>query len=1067
MKRRYGLPFKGFVSGQRRYTVDPGKVTENSHDYVLIPSEGKFVKRRGTMRAGWCFTGNGVITSRFEAGVTINDIYARQVIELKSDAISDGYPTHLVLYENDGTAGMVLWDSAEPFPVNNCSMVANSNIMTTATANGFEDVTLGTRVQITGIPTTVVAQVIQIDSTTQIRLNWETATAIVSQQATIGGVDHGLNRRIGSSWGSNHYPGRKHIVPVPGKTNRLKAASERALTALGSRRVVTVADWMYFGNCNLGHMPMKWGMDWQDRLNSGSRKERYYPAMNLPPLWMNVTQGTSQASGAFGFKSGKTYFFSCMFKYRDGSWSRPFVPQDKPAQGTNFFGRLDITQDCDSLTITIPIGPKDVVARAILRTAAGSPPALVDVAGNSLLGFCAIVDNNYETSYTLTDANDGGLAFDPVLVRFDHTMMPPTRYLWSGDQRMWGGYLKPSIGSILICPKDNVDEDSPSADYQFDYVNTIGLPGTFVLTLRKGANTTAIALTGTTSTVQDLLDAINSTTDTGANGGAWAAVLVPGADQGLSLQHMLDTTTIDYGDAAAGRQKATSNALPGLITIDPASTPIANLETRKRTIWFTMGGPGLTGHSPNLSIKNFRDAPARWGYFVGGASLLDGQIVCFSKAIGIVRNIRGGKSGLDDDYRLESFNENRGCISDASIVQGDGWVGYMTVDGYVVTDGTREVVISYDLYHPADNYGAFKGTIKNCIAAEATNDGEAAARYISASLIESRLHLCFDATGASTDFRPGNTNVGSSYGDIVMIYDFSQGAPGSGLQEVLDSEGKPFGWSAPLTVGPNWTSGPVGGVCGLVRRLNNDSTKPRVIYANGYLEATLARPGGAINRLHEPVGYDQTKTARGNSTSVFTADAVLDGVVTAGTLSHVTPMALGGLWLSTSGTNIRRGSTIASEPTTTLVSLTHGGSVSEVEVSVGADTGFVVGAEIPSILFGASDFCESLGYKRMRNATVLYRTTNASAKGKIGGTNRRDRATSFSVTLPVSASAGGVGTAELFARKRIDIPTSNSNNGELVEFYLGELSDSVDPSGGDPIEFWGLEAEVDEVTTYR
>jgi hypothetical protein len=212
--------------------------------------------------------------------------------------------------------------------------------------------------------------------------------------------------------------------------------------------------------------------------------------------------------------------------------------------------------------------------------------------------------------------------------------------------------------------------------------------------------------------------------------------------------------------------------------------------TEPRGVMFTSAEPG---HARNAGGSFYSTIPhleasAEAGILVGLAALsnLTNTILglaIYSNAIYRIENPRGGNTALDADIRMRPLNKSRGCIAEDSIVEGDGWVGYMTDDGYVVTDGLSERVISRDVWNVANpalgEFGQEIGLSRASVARDGDDSNVHALNY------GGRLHL---------SYRKGVTGIPNRR----LLYDYSPGISANGLQEVMLSEREAYGWSAPL-----------------------------------------------------------------------------------------------------------------------------------------------------------------------------------------------------------------------------------------------------------------------------
>lgn len=227
--------------------------------------------------------------------------------------------------------------------------------------------------------------------------------------------------------------------------------------------------------------------------------------------------------------------------------------------------------------------------------------------------------------------------------------------------------------------------------------------------------------------------------------------------------------------------------------------------TLKQAVEFTGASPGEAPYAPDrFFVGNVRSVPARAGVFMGGGPLLNGAICWYSHGISRLANVRGGKTGADEDYRNEVWTWDDGAISPYSIIHGNGWTGALTRQGFVVTDGTRRANISLDIHNPTTGRGDLAYEIAACENA-ANTDGDDYGFF--AHVESGRIWISFRRSGS------GSTC------DCVMCYDFSPSIDSVGVAQVLRPDGSPYGWSTHLEY--NWrehTNAAIAGAIGSVRR---------------------------------------------------------------------------------------------------------------------------------------------------------------------------------------------------------------------------------------------------------
>ena len=257
----------------------------------------------------------------------------------------------------------------------------------------------------------------------------------------------------------------------------------------------------------------------------------------------------------------------------------------------------------------------------------------------------------------------------------------------------------------------------------------------------------------------------------------------------------------------------------------------------KRSLWISAQRPSIDARmTTSLTANAFyndpahrRSPPAKAGHFMGLRALEVGGVAAYSRAVYLFSNRRDGNSGEDIDYRFAPINRRRGCISPYSLVEGDGWVGYLTRDGYVVTDSSRrEVIITGALHNPSVRTGTAGhldlGVLKyelEASGASADSDGD-----------DYGFHAWLDGTKLVISYR---FDAATRY---RQEYDFSPTSSASGLAEVLRPDGTPYPWSAPLTT-------PV--VAGVSVGANSSTTPARHF---GFLDTNAGSTGdGQIQQL--------------------------------------------------------------------------------------------------------------------------------------------------------------------------------------------------------------------------
>jgi len=761
VKFDFGLPFAGYQSSVPATEVPRDKAASGSFDYRFSPTEGKFVRRPGSSQLGDSGAA-GLLPSKWGA-------IPRQVIEFKSDSLTDGYPTYGVVFTDEtDKEGQFYYRST----------------------NGNVNKTLGDEFGTTHYP------------------------------VSAGGTNDASNIRLKylPTWSEN----------TGDNLTRFADADARKVTLAGTRRMLRSGKRLYFPSHQ--GTPVMWDGKFNETSDAGTEKSRLLPWGLIPPLYaayVGTADLPTETTSVRPWANGDKFFLSVAFKFEDGSVSRPYIPQ---ATGTNLysatartgeeitaFGLVTISGTAglyrDYVRYKIPRGPDGTVGRYILRTPkVNGSSSTPDITQLRVTGY---IDNNTTVIYDDYNGDDASLLApeDTPFIHFRHVWPWRARYAFEFDGRVGIGDLKPNPAAIILAPtgraagRDLVDSDDGTAmgNYYF-MVRVYDNAGTKTIQLRYIAGASIpgapaqqeIAITATT-TLKDVVNTINSTT-TASPGKEWAATVVPGVDENTLASNLAYTTGYDFGDdtnivndATTGNIRAWSNAFPAVLYF--TQSYMSSLATKPNSFMHTEGGPSLKlvgGFSmahmfavgPGYDIRPPKDA----GRFLGAAPLADGLAVFYERAVYAYKNLRGGTTGEDFDYRLYPISE-RGCVAWDSITHGNGWVGWLSNDGYCVTDGqpNNERIITFDLHNPDTKLGDLNSEINQSLAATASNtDG---ARF-HARVVGDKLYLSFRSATAT-------------YTNRVIEYDFGMTAGGSGLGQILRPDGHPYGWSAPYRC--NWS----------------------------------------------------------------------------------------------------------------------------------------------------------------------------------------------------------------------------------------------------------------------
>lgn len=972
VRRDYGPFFSGYVGSRERHLIPLDAVSEDSTDLRLEPLTGKLARRPGSAVVGDTFSALvGLLESKWAAK-------GRQVVELDSPSLSDGYPTRGVLFTDDTDKEGLFY---------------------------FRSTNSG-----------------------------------------------GSNQVIGKSFGSTHYPTAASTVSnfkmTPlwtenGTTifTRCIDATQRKVFCPGSRKTVKVGNWRAFPS-RFG-TPARWNERFNDATGSGTENERITTTGPIPPLWAPKL-GTLPSSSTDGPWLGSDQFYmAVVFQFEDGSYSAPFLPQGKNATLTSGLGLVTV----DSVNPTtrypyipladVPVGYEGVIRRIVLRSPKVDSTATPYVAPDPTdLRIWEVINNNTSTTLNSTNGLDSSLVENPQVVRPDMTMPPRARFMTVFDQRVVVGDLANSPVALFLNIYDsngtviNAEDDSASLfgtvfwHWRLDSTN---------LTLKHttgGATTTDHTIALASKTLQDLCDAINATGTY-----KWRAQVAPGADPQAPCSDLQVTSSADFGDdgivsdATTGNQRVFGASTPSCLYFKSSSAWLSR-GLYPRAVQWTIAGPGQgdTDLDAPAALNAWvggnqcrRDQKARVGRMVGLGALLSGMVVVYSRAIGVVRNIRGGKTGIDADYRLELMLEGSGGIARGSVVEGNGWVGYLKREGYFINDGEREVCISDAVWNPTGGddgrgYGPWEYEVGQCIKAMAggTDDD-----HFHAFVHGGRLFVRFRSSSDS-----------STQADRLMVYDFSPNIEQSGLQQVLRPDGKPFGWSAPMRL--------YGEAMGVVEL----SDGPHYYSVNEEGSSGYTTGDGRTDEFWTGA-YDLTQTVTAN--------------VTAGNGS--TSLTLNNAAVAT---QIPPGATIthANIPaSTTVVSVTRPADDYIITISqattgaIAAANATVYGKTVQPTGYCVADYVGDIKRrKRVGRADVMSRKVKTGSSGFTVGLSRTlTRSVTTVATLPVTSSL-----AVAFDRTIVNPPQSMRSPSDVLEWSFTD-----DGSGSSPAEMLHIGCEVE------
>lgn len=796
--RRYGMPFHGVNTTSERHSMSLGMLFGDTREMLVSPGRTpdttKVVRRKGAEIVG---SNTGLL----EVAVANATMQGVELFEMNSPSLSDGYPTHAVVFvdETKRLGQLYLRDTTGPTDYNIGEEFSSTHYPTSASTVG--------NLKMPPLP-----------------YDGNGATGLTRLAYADNRLRHipGTRSRKGvRNW--QYFPA---FYGTPSKWNgRYNRAS-----GSGSEKVRIHP---------MGHCPPLWAPN--------------FPSASYP----------TKKSAVAPWVEGDKFFVSCMFEWEDGSFSMPFLPRDINTTLTSGLGLVTVPSDAGTVEYydyipwrDIPIGPPGVTKVWLLRTpkvnGTSSWPNIADL---RLTGWVP----NGTTSYDDPNGNDASLVADSARVRFDHKWPDRARYMWNFDGRSCLGYLRPGPCALILAPSGaNVSRDL-NGDDSFNggaYFYTFRITPTD-LELREtnggATNTQTITLSG--KSLQQVVDTINATT-VASSGGEWVACLVPGV-AGSTLATYLAPTTQDlsctknstttltsaalFGDVAEGMKVSgtgipagtyvKSKASTSSLTLSAAATdsltstltfytdtgdeavvlssPTGNVrcfngatfgiaafkqsyldtfDTNPRDLIMTGGGPTHAQYAANnfyVQVGSRRTLPIDAGVLMGGAPLKEGCVVFGSNRIYLLRNQRSGGSGEDADYRLIELELGRGCISPYSIVSGNGWVGCLTGDGFWVYDGERSAILSGDMLDKRSD-GVYVGDWSyeaGVCAASAAKDGTDFGFF--AHFRDGRLWCNYRTAG------------GGSCG--IACLDCSPSVESSGIAQLLRQDGSTYGWSARCT----------------------------------------------------------------------------------------------------------------------------------------------------------------------------------------------------------------------------------------------------------------------------
>lgn len=485
----------------------------SSYDVVVEPFTGAISRRNGSQIVNDTVSGAtkaevaGLLTSKWEAK-------ARKVFAVDSPSVSSGLPLLSVLYGNDSSKRGTIY-------------MASTN--TGASSNPLKNYTL--------------------------------------LEEFADGVTY--SNDPATDTGSAKY--RLKVVPTfvasgSGLYNRGATDFTRQFLTSGSRNVIQNQNWLYAPN--LYGNPWRWNKRFNESSTVGSETVRIYPTGPWPPLCAPTigldTYGSTTNHNA-PWNDGDTFFVSVIFQFEDGSFSAPYIP--KMPDTTVPTGRGFIVVGAPASVASqkhysyvqyenIPVGPEGTIARILLRTPKQNRTAVTDPITISPLDLriITVINNNTQKVYVDRGGDDNSLLEDSDVVRLDLVLPRRARYIGTGDQRAIISYTMPNLSAFMLSPMGTAtsgfwdwiypnstdyglntqDTDNNAYTATANYFRIIKTAaGVRTMRLYRATASGAVAALDlpftTYTTVQSLVDAINTTTASSACG-TWAAQLAPGVD---------------------------------------------------------------------------------------------------------------------------------------------------------------------------------------------------------------------------------------------------------------------------------------------------------------------------------------------------------------------------------------------------------------------------------------------------------------------------------------------------------------------------------------------------------
>ena len=251
----------------------------------------------------------------------------------------------------------------------------------------------------------------------------------------------------------------------------------------------------------------------------------------------------------------------------------------------------------------------------------------------------------------------------------------------------------------------------------------------------------------------------------------------------------------DCGDTACvttagskGWIRAFSASMPSFIYFKRSALAGYDRPAKDR-LYFTSSSPGAASTGVSLAANlwvasNRRDGVNDSGQIMGIVDIQGAAVVAYRKRVALFINERGSNTAEDFDYRIQTINDSRGCISPWSVVGVNGCAVYATNVGLCATDKSkREIGLTADIYQPIRGKGDLSYEFPACVAAAAADSPDC---WMAGASFGNRLVYSYRTAADAFSW---------------IAYDFSLGTDASGLEALANPDSrKPYGWSSPMFV---------------------------------------------------------------------------------------------------------------------------------------------------------------------------------------------------------------------------------------------------------------------------